>query len=111
MYMVNVSIIILTEDEGTFQKMARDHKGPFHFQTFIVKGMSVDLSVAVPHDKGYVSRGNSYIFLMDSKESRWSKMARNDEGTFSFLELVGLEKCPSTFQRQVHFLVSEVPLK
>ena len=35
------SIIILTEDEGTFQKMARDHKGPFHFQTFIVKGMSV----------------------------------------------------------------------
>ena len=48
---------------------------------------------------------------MDSKESRWSKMARNDEGTFSFLELVGLEKCPFTFQRQVYFLVSVVPLK
>ena len=94
MYMVNVSIIILTDDEGTFQKMAKDHKGPFHFQTFIVKGMSVDLSVAVPHDKGYVSRGNSYIFLMDSKESRWSKMARNDEGTFSFLELVSLPHTP-----------------
>ena len=47
----DVNIIISTDAEGMFQKMARNHKGPSHFQIFIGKEISIDLSVVVPHDK------------------------------------------------------------
>ena len=50
-YMGNASIIISTDAESMFQKMARNNKGPSHFQIFIGKEISVDLSVVVPHDK------------------------------------------------------------
>ena len=46
--MTNVSIVISTDAEGMFQKIASNHKGPSHFQTVIGKEMSVVFTVAVP---------------------------------------------------------------
>ena len=64
--MGNVSIIISTDAEIMFQKVASNHKGPSHFQTFIGKEMSVDLSVAVPNNKGHISQGNQYNIFTDT---------------------------------------------
>lgn len=53
----------LTDAEGLFQKMASNHKGPSHFQTFIGNETSVDLSVAVPHDKGNSVEESVYCII------------------------------------------------
>ena len=44
-----------------FQKMASNHKGPSHFQTFIGNEMYGDLAVAVPHAKGIFHGGISIL--------------------------------------------------